>query len=107
MQADLDLGNGRTLQWTRWAPDRHLNPQYEGQPDIERIGAILSHPDRRDPSRPCEGGILFDRPGVASAFPDRDLWRIEQENPLTISPSVLCGACGDHGFIRDGNWVEA
>lgn len=24
--------------------------------------------------------------------------------PLTISPSILCGECGAHGFIRDGVW---
>ena len=24
--------------------------------------------------------------------------------PLTISPSILCGDCGLHGFITDGEW---
>lgn len=26
-------------------------------------------------------------------------------DPLTISPSILCGDCGLHGFIRDGQWT--
>lgn len=26
---------------------------------------------------------------------------------LTLSPSLLCGTCGDHGFVRDGKWVPA
>ncbi len=28
-------------------------------------------------------------------------------DPLTISPSILCPDCGDHGFVRDGTWVSA
>jgi hypothetical protein len=34
-------------------------------------------------------------------------WHLESEEPLTISPSLLCRACGHHGFIRDGKWVPA
>lgn len=30
---------------------------------------------------------------------------VEQENPLTLSPSLLMRCCGMHGFIRDGKWV--
>lgn len=33
--------------------------------------------------------------------------RIELDDPLTISPSILCPDCGTHGFIRNGRWVEA
>jgi len=31
--------------------------------------------------------------------------RIEQREPLTISPSILCTDCGTHGFIREGRWA--
>ncbi len=34
-------------------------------------------------------------------------WTVEQDSPLTISPSLLCRACGHHGFIRGGRWVPA
>lgn len=34
-------------------------------------------------------------------------WTVEQDEPLTISPSLLCRACGHHGFIRGGRWVPA
>lgn len=34
-------------------------------------------------------------------------WEVEQDNPLTLSPSLLCRACGDHGFIRNGRWERA
>lgn len=32
---------------------------------------------------------------------------IEQRDPLTISPSILCPDCGTHGFIRARRWVPA
>ena len=37
----------------------------------------------------------------------RPSWVVEQEEPLTLSPSVLCRTCGNHGFVRDGKWVPA
>lgn len=27
--------------------------------------------------------------------------------PLHIEPSILCGDCGTHGFVRSGSWVAA
>lgn len=33
-------------------------------------------------------------------------WSVENEDPLTLSPSIAC-PCGLHGFIRDGRWVPA
>lgn len=32
---------------------------------------------------------------------------ITSEDPLTVTPSIACGDCGLHGFIRDGRWVPA
>ncbi len=32
-------------------------------------------------------------------------WTLEQQEPLTISPSILCHACGTHGFFREGKWM--
>lgn len=34
-------------------------------------------------------------------------WDLVSEEPLTLSPSLLCRACGHHGFVRDGRWVPA
>ena len=31
-------------------------------------------------------------------------WEVEQEEPLTLSPSLACRMCGHHGFIRNGRW---
>lgn len=51
-----------------------------------------------------------------AAYPDSEYclgsvefpgWTLESEDPVTISPSVWCWACGDHGFVREGKWVPA
>lgn len=89
----LELGYGVTLRFTSWK-------------DTERVGYIQSH-HRPDNGTPCESGGLFDLPGVAEAFPDRNRWHVESWDPLTLSPSLLCTACGSHGFIREGRWVPA
>ena len=34
-------------------------------------------------------------------------WQLVNHDPLTITPSILCGECGLHGFITDGQWVSA
>lgn len=34
-------------------------------------------------------------------------WGVVSEDPLTITPSILCGQCGIHGFWREGKWVSA
>jgi hypothetical protein len=32
---------------------------------------------------------------------------VASEEPLTIEGSLRCGACGLHGWVRDGKWVPA
>ena len=102
----FDLGHGVTMQFTRWAPDRDLNPQHAGRPDIDPVGYITDHP--QPDGSPCAGGTgLFDLPGVRDLFPGRAVWTVESWEPLTLSPSLLCSACGHHGFVRQGQWVPA
>lgn len=100
MTEPIDLGLGHILRFTKWAPDRALNPQYDGVPDIDPVGATIEH------GNGCGGSLLFDLPGVRTLFPNRPVWNVESMNPLTISPSVLC-MCGDHGYVRDGKWVPS
>jgi hypothetical protein len=101
----LDLGHGHTLTWAAWQPDRELNPQYEGIPDCEFAQALIKHP-RPDGSGECLSGIIPDR-APAAVISGRPTWHVESWEPLTLSPSVLCLECGDHGFIRSGHWVPA
>lgn len=33
-------------------------------------------------------------------------WQVQQVEPLTVTPSILCGRCKTHGFITNGAWVS-
>ena len=101
----VDLGHGHTLVFMSWSPDRELNPQYDGIPDVDRFGASIEHPHAVTGQR-CVGDLTFDGEVQRQVAPDRARWTVESWEPLTISPSVLC-SCGDHGFIRGGQWVPA
>lgn len=94
---DLDLGNGYTLTFTSWAPDRELNPQYADYPDIEKAGAIIRCPHG------YESAIIFkhDVPGFEEG------WTVESWEPLTLSPSLASRSHECHGFIREGKWESA
>lgn len=97
--ADLDLGDDHALSWTCWKPDRELNPGYADLPDVERLGALIPHGT-------CCGSVMFDEPATARLFPDHPKWKVESWEPLTLSPSILCRLCGDHGFIKQGKWIR-
>lgn len=86
----IDLGHDVAVVFTSWR-------------DRDRTGLIHSH-NRPDDGEPCAGGIMFDLPGVADAFPGRPLWTLVSADPLTVSPSLLC-SCGSHGLIQGGKWV--
>ena len=86
----IELGDDVAVTFTSWG-------------DLDKSGLIHSH-HRPDDGEPCAGGIMFDLPGVAEAFPNRPLWTLVSVDPLTVSPSLLC-SCGSHGFIQDGKWV--
>lgn len=105
-RVDVDLGNGHTLRFTSWHPDRSCNPQYADIPDMEKMGAIVTHTTTKTESGLCAGSIMFKSVAASKAFPKHPTWAVESWEPLTLSPSLLC-SCGDHGFIRDGKWVRA
>lgn len=72
----------------------------------EISGADLNHP-------PVEGKcagkawIPFEGRAWARGFKSLEAWKVESDDPLTLSPSILCRACGDHGHIRNGKWERA
>jgi hypothetical protein len=101
---DLNLGHGHTLRYVCWRPDRELNPQYDGVPDVERYAAIVEHQTKDGES--CTGSITFAGDVQARIEPNRPVWTVESWDPLTVSPSLLC-SCGDHGWVRGGRWVRA
>lgn len=110
-EGELDLGHDHYLRFTRWAPDdlpanreRLGVPDGEPMPVVERAGAIVRH--RADTETGwCEGGVMFDLPELPG-FERQNRWTVVQWEPLTLDPSLLC-SCGDHGVIRDGQWMPA
>jgi hypothetical protein len=103
---DLDLGDGHWLKFSRWAPDRTIESnatRFAGVPDEPRFGAMVPHL-KADGSM-CDGFITFDGDVQRRVHPGAAKWTVEQWEPLTLSPSLLCH-CGDHGYIRGGRWVK-
>lgn len=96
----IDLGHGHRMSWASWNPDRELNPQWRDTAPIERCVVLIAHGTEGDP---CESGIWLDRPGVEEIH-EGSVWQVIQEEPLTLSPSLLCKRCGDHGYIENGAW---
>jgi hypothetical protein len=76
--------------------------EYEG----ERSGCTIWH-TRPDNGEECAGWLSFAGRAWSRAIPSAPAWTVESEDPLTLSPSVLCRACGDHGWVRNGKWVKA
>lgn len=106
----VDIGDDHGYDLTVWAPDRELNPQYTDLPDDPRIGAAVIH--RASDGSRCMSAIYFDTEATRKlqamgALKESQIWQVESWDPLTISPSLLCRKCGDHGFIRAGKWVRA
>ena len=106
---DLDLGSGYRLQWFQWSPDRDIPSnaeRYAGVADVPRAGVLLLK--QIDGEWRTIGAMQFDLPETR-AIPgfSHPAWQVESWEPLTLSPSILCRKTGDHGFIREGKWVQA
>lgn len=92
-----DLESFDHIEWTHDLGHGHRLKFYES--DGQRAGALVLHP-RKNGAGWCFSGIGFN--GVAGQTKG---WTVEQVEPLTLSPSLHCRVCGDHGFIRNGQWV--
>lgn len=92
---EIDLGDGHRIVFSG----------YQGE---KRVGANVVHPPVEGKCS-GDGWIAFENTSWSRQFTTHPIatWKVEQAEPFTISPSILCRACGDHGFIRDGKWVRA
>ena len=91
---EIDLGDGHRMVFS----------SHKGE---ARVGASIFH---RETEGKCSGNgwVAFEGRAWAKNFDNRiDTWKVESDDPLTLSPSLLCSACGDHGFVRNGKWVRA
>jgi hypothetical protein len=76
---------------------------------VNADGSLYGYVDehlRPDNGEPCSGSVCVN-PGPDDVTYDRATWTLESDSPLTLSPSLLCTQCGDHGWVRDGRWVPA
>jgi hypothetical protein len=90
---EIDLGDNHTMIFS----------EYQGE---KRVGANIVH-QAADGSK-CQGWISFEGRAWANSFNGSiATWKVEQDEPITLSPSIACRVCGDHGYVRDGKWVKA
>jgi hypothetical protein len=91
---EIDLGDGHRMVFS----------EYQGE---KRVGANVLHPPVEGKCS-GDGWISFEGRSWARAFYGNiATWKVESDDPLTLSPSILCRACGDHGFVRGGKWVRS
>lgn len=108
------------MRYFQWAPDdlpENRKTYGVPLPCVPKAGAIITHPvfDKAKAKKyrasrdgdECFSAIHFDVPDMRRGWPDGNFWQVQQWDPLTISPSLLCMICGDHGFIREGKWIPA
>lgn len=112
---EYDIGHEHYVSYFAWKPDDlPANRERYGTPlpRVERAGLIIRHRSQKkdspysDAAGWCHGAIHFDIPEMFLMRDKGPWWKVEQWEPLTLSPSLLC-RCGDHGYIRNGVWVPA
>ncbi len=110
MSERVDIGHGHSMGFFQWAPDDLPdNRERYGVPlpNVPRAGVIVRHPraDGKLYLGECMSAVHFDLPELAHHTGPK--WTVASWDSLTITPSLLCTECGDHGFIRGGKWVPA
>lgn len=106
----IALGHDHYIRYYCWKPDDlPENRALYGTPlpDAEKAGVIVFHPHKKIPGKECIAGITFDIPETQRLKDPGARWQVQSWDPLTLSPSLLCLECGDHGFIQNGKWVPA
>lgn len=94
----IDIGHDHLILPTvqQIDPDAEI----DGEQPTEPAGWLIAH---RTPGGDwCCGSV--NRPESRAHLVDKHAaWTVESEDPLTLSPSIMC-SCGDHGYIREGHW---
>lgn len=89
----IDIGHGHTIRFVEYEDDKRT-----------AINDCHLNKDGKE----CAGFIPFKDGAWAKKFNNKiTAWDVVSLEPLTLTPSILCTACGDHGFITDGKWVPA
>ena len=96
MSERIDIGGGHEIEYVGYAGEEKV--------------AINDYHKRPDNSQPCQGFVSFTGKGWSNEFkgsPGHQSWDVVSWDPLTLTPSLLCRSCGDHGHITNGRWVKA
>ncbi len=90
----IDIGGGHEIEFVEYRGD---------------LCAGINDKHKRPDGTDCVGFIAVEGGSWASVFAPGviEVWRVESWEPLTLSPSLLCKTCGDHGHIRNGKWEPA
>lgn len=90
---EVDIGQGVTISRTT-------------DKNGDWVGLIRRHPKKGGDGR-CASAVAFDTPVSRAAHGDGGIafHAVLAWEPLTLSPSLLCRACGHHGHIQNGRWV--
>lgn len=89
----IDIGEGHSIRFVEYRGDL-------------RAGLHDYH-QRPDGKGECQGFITFEGSAWAKEFTTPiPTWKVQSWEPLTLTPSLLCRSCGDHGHIRNGRWVK-
>ena len=95
------------IQPVRWLDENHAVEFTTASGDTEPYGCILWHrvPVKEMSATPgwCAGGVNWK---AIREWTPRTLWELVSLDPLHVEPSIRCG-CGEHGWIRNGKWVQA
>lgn len=89
----ISIGDGHAI----------VHAEYKGEP----AGVTEWH--RKADGTWCCGWVPFNGSAWGRGFagvPGWQGWDVVQREPLTLSPSILCRACGNHGFIKNGLWSK-
>ena len=70
--------------------------------DTQPCGFAVYHP-HSDTGAECGCTVWINPDRVRNA----NVWTVDRLEPLTLSPSVQCANCRDHGFIKQGKWLPA
>jgi hypothetical protein len=91
----IDIGGGHEIAFVSYRDDPRA-----------ALNDYHKTPDGKD----CHGFISFRGGAWANTFkdnPEHQAWDVQSWEPLTLTPSLLCRACGDHGHITNGKWVKS
>lgn len=89
--------------WTDIGGGVEITPITDDQTGIQ-VGLMERHTCVE--GRLSRGYVPF-QGAPANLFPGPSRWAVVTMEPLTLSPSIACHTCPNHGWIRDGRWVAA